>query len=1009
MPFNYRAIVDAVNDFAVKYGLMAYEYTPNFKGIVEAIDNLQNLDLNNDGTNLSYTASTRALSSSTGTGTTLPEVIASGNSGLMTGADKSKLDGIQVDPNTGVVVLDADDIDDTSTTNKFVTASDVTALSTLSSDLAGKADLVGGVLDTSQLPDIAITEFKGSVASQAAMLAITGEKGDWVTRSDDGKVYVITGTDPSVIGGWTALTYPVASSSNLSYTSSTRVIGITGGTGATLPEVIAAGDSGLMTGADKTKLNGIETGAQVNTVTSVNGQTGAVTVNGSTDLSYTASTRVLASSTGNDATIPEVIAAGTSGLMTGADKTKLDGIAAGAEVNTVTSVNGQTGAVTITSGATNLSYTPSTRELTSSTGNTVTLPEVTASGDSGLLTGADKTKLDGIEASATADQTGAEIKSLYEAESDTNAFTDADHSKLDNLEIFGGNTTVTTATSTSVSPTVTSESTYNLEASTNTTTSVVTIRERFSGISGTAQAVLNAIGAAPANSTITFEVASFQGGGTFTYTVSSVTSSGTNSYDVTYSSVTASTTIPSGFVRLMNSQLSIPNYQVTLTGSLNPLFDDNRQVSINGVTYQKGKWTVTGTSATATFEASDPGIASGDSIVQSPGLIVSKSGSTDSVIPTYDSVPTNTNQLTNGAGFIGDSSGNGLVENGKYLGTKDGNGNANGYAIRFGQANKDTLNQVGRQILITDEASWTQFSELQASNPNVVNNFGILIGHQNNFDVAGGGNNVIIGEQTFGYGSRTTRTTSSSYNVVLGYQSAYNLTNHTSNVIIGHEAGYGRTVSGGGYNPTTYYPDNAYNNVFIGHRAGRDNCQGFNNIAIGYDSGTNNSPSGRLDNNSNVIVLGNNSISNFYCADTSISSSDERDKTDIEDFTAGLSFIEALRPVTYRWDKRSWYLPEREFADDDLSVLDMIPDGTHKRENLHIGFLAQEVESVEQAHGYSNNKYDRLIINLNEDETAYGIKYERLVPVLVNAIKELKAEINDINQRLSSEEPILLN
>ena len=40
----------------------------------------------------------------------------------------------------------------------------------------------------------------------------------------------------------------------------------------------------------------------------------------------------------------------------------------------------------------------------------------------------------GIETAATADQTGAEIKSLYEAEADTNAFTDADHTKLDGIE-----------------------------------------------------------------------------------------------------------------------------------------------------------------------------------------------------------------------------------------------------------------------------------------------------------------------------------------------------------------------------------------------------------------------------------------------------------------------------------------------------------------------------------------------------------------------------------------------
>ena len=59
-------------------------------------------------------------------------------------------------------------------------------------------------------------------------------------------------------------------------------------------------------------------------------------------------------------------------------------------------------------------------------------------GDGGLteinFTSADNTKLDGIEASATADQSNAEIKTAYEANSDTNAFTDADHTKLDGIE-----------------------------------------------------------------------------------------------------------------------------------------------------------------------------------------------------------------------------------------------------------------------------------------------------------------------------------------------------------------------------------------------------------------------------------------------------------------------------------------------------------------------------------------------------------------------------------------------
>ena len=42
----------------------------------------------------------------------------------------------------------------------------------------------------------------------------------------------------------------------------------------------------------------------------------------------------------------------------------------------------------------------------------------------------DGTKLDGFEASATADQPGAEIKSAYEGEADTNAFTDALYQNL---------------------------------------------------------------------------------------------------------------------------------------------------------------------------------------------------------------------------------------------------------------------------------------------------------------------------------------------------------------------------------------------------------------------------------------------------------------------------------------------------------------------------------------------------------------------------------------------------
>jgi len=59
---------------------------------------------------------------------------------------------------------------------------------------------------------------------------------------------------------------------------------------------------------------------------------------------------------------------------------------------------------------------------------------VEAASDSNVFTDADHTKLNGIEASATADQSNDEIKAAVEAASDSNTFTDADHTKLNNIE-----------------------------------------------------------------------------------------------------------------------------------------------------------------------------------------------------------------------------------------------------------------------------------------------------------------------------------------------------------------------------------------------------------------------------------------------------------------------------------------------------------------------------------------------------------------------------------------------
>lgn len=92
----------------------------------------------------------------------------------------------------------------------WITALAQSKITGLSTTLADKADLVGGVVPSSQIPAIAISEYLGSVVSQAAMLALVGDRGDWCLRSDLGTTWVLSSDDSSLLASWTELNYPTA-------------------------------------------------------------------------------------------------------------------------------------------------------------------------------------------------------------------------------------------------------------------------------------------------------------------------------------------------------------------------------------------------------------------------------------------------------------------------------------------------------------------------------------------------------------------------------------------------------------------------------------------------------------------------------------------------------------------------------------------------------------------------------------------------------------------------------
>lgn len=144
-----------------------------------------------------------------------------------------------VNGETGVVVLDAADVGAAPSLRQVATGSGLAGGGTLAADRTivlsagtltslGRADSavqpgqlaavatsgayadLAGQVPTSALPALAVTEYLGAVANQTAMLALTGQTGDWCIRTDLGTVWFITAANPALLASWTALSYPAA-------------------------------------------------------------------------------------------------------------------------------------------------------------------------------------------------------------------------------------------------------------------------------------------------------------------------------------------------------------------------------------------------------------------------------------------------------------------------------------------------------------------------------------------------------------------------------------------------------------------------------------------------------------------------------------------------------------------------------------------------------------------------------------------------------------------------------
>ncbi|HSY76547.1 MAG TPA: tail fiber domain-containing protein, partial [Bacteroidia bacterium] len=192
-------------------------------------------------------------------------------------------------------------------------------------------------------------------------------------------------------------------------------------------------------------------------------------------------------------------------------------------------------------------------------------------------------------------------------------------------------------------------------------------------------------------------------------------------------------------------------------------------------------------------------------------------------------------------------------------------------------------------------------------------------------------------------------------------------------------------------------------NTAMGYFALKSNQTGSTLTAIGYDADVNadgytNSTAvgnGALITGSNMIVLGNTSITALYCNVTSITAlSDGRFKTNIKQNIHGLDFIMKLKPVSYTLEVRKL----NEFRGKKENTNEK--DGIDKAEQVvHNGFIAQDVE---KAANEANYNFSGLTKPKNDSDT-YGLGYSDFVVPLVKAVQELNDSLKQENNNLKAE------
>ena len=146
---------------------------------------------------------------------------------------------------------------------------------------------------------------------------------------------------------------------------------------------------------------------------------------------------------------------------------------------------------------------------------------------------------------------------------------------------------------------------------------------------------------------------------------------------------------------------------------------------------------------------------------------------------------------------------------------------------------------------------------------------------------------------------------------------------------------------------------------------------GETNVVVGNIGTSNITPA---ETNTSTIGTSTLRYETAYLNTAAATTSDENSRDNITDLAVGLDFLDKIQPKQYN------------LKDD---------------ETVHFGLIAQEVEKAFKELDLT----DRPVVDVSEGSNGkktYGLRYEELTPVLINAIKELKQTTDYLKSEVES-------